>query len=326
MVARIGDTLLATPALRALRAAVPNGRLEVLAHPSRRQLLLALPFIDALGGIKPGTAWYRGRLRPPRHDIAVVYGHDAALLHYAARAARRVVAFDQRDAALNARLWRKVAEPQGLLHAVHHRLMLAEALGARATDLRLAYATTAEECAWARQWVEQHVDGDGFLVGLQIASFATKRYRDWPLAHFAELARRVVAYRPGSRIIVLGDAASRKPAAALAAELGGCTVSAAGRLDLRQTAALIERLDLYVGVDTGPTHLAGALGVPMVTLYHCRHRGRYLAPLQHQRLRVLEHPASDAACSDATSMAELEVDLAWEAALSLLQPQQPRGR
>jgi heptosyltransferase-3 len=78
------------------------------------------------------------------------------------------------------------------------------------------------------------------------------------------------------------------------------------------------QLQLYVGVDTGPTHLAGALRVPMVALYHCRHRGRYLAPLQHDRLRVLEHPASDAECGEARSMADIGVDQVWNAAESLL--------
>src|SRR5476651_1655818 len=55
-VARVGDTLLATPALRALRAAVPRGSLTVLAHPKRRALLEHLPFIDHLGGIEKHSA------------------------------------------------------------------------------------------------------------------------------------------------------------------------------------------------------------------------------------------------------------------------------
>ena len=102
----------------------------------------------------------------------------------------------------------------------------------------------------------------------QVASFTTKSYRDWPIERFIELGRRLLAHNPNTWIIVFGDTESRAPAQALAEALGRNVVSAAGALDLRETAALIAQLHLYIGVDTGPTHLAGALGVPMVALYH----------------------------------------------------------
>src|SRR6185369_3796248 len=56
-VARIGDTLLATPLLRALKAALPTGRLEVRAHPRRLDVLRHLPFIDRLSGLGKWAAW-----------------------------------------------------------------------------------------------------------------------------------------------------------------------------------------------------------------------------------------------------------------------------
>jgi len=77
-------------------------------------------------------------------------------------------------------------------------------------------------------------------------------------------------------------------------------------------------LDLYVGVDTGPTHLAGALGIPMVALYHCRHRGSLLAPLDHPALTVIEHPAADADCTPQREMAEIGVDRVWDAVAARL--------
>src|SRR5205814_3948203 len=119
---------------------------------------------------------------------------------------------------------------------------------------------------------------------------------------FTELGRRLLARHPQIWIIVFGGKESRAPARALAQTLGARVVCAAGGLSLRETAALLGELDLYIGVDTGPTHLAGALGIPVVALYHCRHRGRYLAPLQHERLHVIEHPAADGDCSNTRSM------------------------
>jgi heptosyltransferase III len=320
IVARIGDTLLVTPALRALRAAIPRGRLDVLAHPKRVEVLRALPFIDRLGTITPRRAWYRGRWHRKSWDVALVYGKDGPLVRYAARVAGRVIAFDQGDAALNAALWRAVATLPAPMHAVHERLLLPGALGIRAADLRLAYAPTAEELARARQWLGAQAGSARPLVGLQVKSFPAKHYRDWPLASFAELGRRILARHPQARIIVFGDKESRESAAALVRALGTSIVPAAGTLALRETAAIMSLLDLYVGVDTGPTHIAGALGVPMVALYHCYHRGRDLGPLQHDKLEIVEHPASDADCRRHAPMADIAIDEVWAAVTSLLRP------
>ncbi len=310
-VARIGDTLLVTPAARALKQAAPKGRLTCLLHPARRALYENLPWVDELGAITPKTAWLRGRFGGKRYDYALVYGHDAPLVRYALRVAERVIAFRQCDDALNARLWRTVPPPVQTIHAVHERLLLPAALGATTTDHRLAYAPADAELAGARAWVQQHAPGKP-LIGFQVASFPTKAYRDWPADSFAELGRRLFARHPDARIVLLGGKESRAKATWLAQQLGGRAVAAAGQLDLRATAALMAQLDLYIGVDTGPTHIAGALGIPMVALYHCRHRGIHLAPLGHERLAVIEHPAADVDCTPSAPMAAIAVDSVWD--------------
>jgi heptosyltransferase III len=315
-VARIGDTLLVTPGLRALKRHLRSGQLDVLAHPGRRDLFAGLSYVDELGAITAKRAWWRGRFGK-RYDAAIVYGHDAPLIRYAARVARRVVAFEQHDEALNSLLWKSIPTSTGM-HAVHERLLLPAALGVETEDFRLAYVPTPRELTFAKYWLVQHEAWGRPLAGFQVASFATKSYRDWPLAHFTELGRRLLARHPDMRILVFGDNQSREPADALVRELGPRVICAAGAFKLRETAAVMAHLDLYVGVDTGPTHLAGALRVPMVALYHCRHRGRYLAPLQHNRLRVIEHPATDDQCSATMPMSDIAVDPVWSAVESLL--------
>jgi heptosyltransferase-3 len=311
-VCRIGDTLLVTPILRAVKVACPEGRLGCLAHPDRAALLQGLAFLDELGTITAKVAWSRGWFRRHRWDYALVYGHDAPLVRYALRVASRVIAFRQHDAALDARLWRAVTPPAQVMHAVHERLLLAAELGVTTDDNRLAYAPTETELVAARDWLTRRAIAARPLVGFQVASFPTKSYRDWPLDSFVELGRRLLAARPRAHVLILGDRESRASAARLAGALGPRATSAAGALDLRRTAALIARLDLYVGVDTGPTHIAGALGVPMVALYHCRHRGAQLAPLGHERLTVIEHPTADADCTPSAPMAAISVDTVWE--------------
>jgi heptosyltransferase-3 len=314
VVARIGDTLLVTPALRALATACPAGTLTVLAHPKRLDLLRHLPFIERLGGITGGRARLRSWLARRRHDYAFVWSEEHELLRYALRAARRVIGFRPGDPALARRLFRAAEKATAPEHAVTERLRLTRALGIDAADLRLAYVVTPAERQAARTWLSDRFPGaPSPLVGLQLQSFPTKAYRDWPLAHFRALGERLLARWPQARLLVFGDAASRAAAAAFCAAFPGLAASLAGTLPLRGSAAMMSLLDLYVGVDTGPTHLAGALGVPMVALYHCRHRGRHLAPLQHPALSVVEHPAADAACSSTSSMAAIGVDRVWQA-------------
>ena len=320
IVARIGDTLLATPALRALKAAIPQGRLTVLAHPKRLEVLQHLPFIDVLDGITKTSAPARGWIGKNRYDVALVYGNDAALVRYALRASDGVIAFSQRDMALNRRLAHLVAEPTEPQHAVLHRLSLLAPLGLAADDLRLAYCVTAEERAWARRWLGAQALSGRPLIGLQMASFPTKAHRDWPVSSFQELIARIVATqaKAQARFLLLGDAAAAEKAVPLLAACPKHVALAAGRLSLRQSAALMAELDLYIGVDTGPTHIAGALGIPMVALYHCAYPGRNLAPLQHPACIMIEHPLTGTSSATTSAMADIPVAAVWQAAMDLL--------
>ncbi len=292
IVARIGDTLLVTPMLRALKEACPSGRLAVLAHPKRLAVLERLPFVDRLAPIKPGSARLRGWLSQRRYELAFVFGRDRPLLDYALRVSERAIAFAHPGMTGDARRVRLVSPPAAPVHAVRERLMLAEAAGVRARSLRLAYVVTEAERRAVREWLAGRVSPiDRPLVGMQMVSFPTKAHRNWPAASFTELAARIAGRFPGAAFVALGDGDARPAAEVLSRRLPGKVHVAAGVLDLRRSAALIGELDLYIGVDTGPTHIAGALDVPMIGIYHHMYPARYLGPLERARCRVLEQPA-----------------------------------
>ena len=322
VVARIGDTLLVTPALRALKAAVPQGRLTVLAHRNRAPLLENLPFIDRLGTIGKRAAPWRGHLPLPRHDLAVVWGHDRPLVAYGLRRARRVVTFESGGLPASSRLV-QVKRPSASIHAVRERLLLTEAAGIASQDLKLAYAVTPQEADAARRWLASLGAGSP-VVGIQPVSFPTKPQRDWPVESFAALLRSLAAGYPRASFVILGDQAALAAAGRLRAAVGERVIVAAGRFPLRQSAALIGRLDLYIGVDTGPTHIAGALGTPMVALYHCSYPGRNLIPLEHAALTMIEHPATGLpAAGIESSMADIPVEAVQRAAVDLLARRPP---
>jgi heptosyltransferase-3 len=94
--------------------------------------------------------------------------------------------------------------------------------------------------------------------------------------------------------------------------LGRCATLYAGRLRLRETAALMSITDLYLGVDTGPTHVMSAFDVPLVGLYHCFSPGRLIGPLDHPCFYAVDHPRPYP-CATETTMAEIPVETVYVA-------------
>jgi heptosyltransferase-3 len=285
----------------------------LLGHPKRAEILQNLPFVAEVGFITKHRARWRGWLPGRRWDLALVYGSDLALVAYALRAARRTVAFRQADAALNARVFRSVEPPPfQSLHSAKIPLLLTQALGLADAGFALSYAVTAAELSWARAELAPVLSsGATPLIGLQVASFPTKAYRDWPLEHFEALCTRIHAAYPRAHLLAFGGSLERRRTESLARRFASHATSFAGRLTLRQTAALMSMLDLYIGVDTGPTHIMGALRRPMIALYHCYSPSRLLAPLEHPCCYVVDHPRADQGCRPETPMAEISVEAVW---------------
>lgn len=304
-VCRIGDTLLATPAIRALAKAYPGAEITVLGHPKRVEVLEHILWIAKSDGISKLTALFAGRLGGARWDLALVYGFDEPLVAYALRTSGKVVAFRQDDEDLNRAFYRTVEKPAfQAAHSVHIALRLTDALGIPHAGYRLSYRVTEAESAWAQARLAA---SEGLRIGLQLASFPTKAYRDWPLENFIALAREIRKRKPTAEFLVFGGPEDSERALALAQALGsGCTVFA-GSLSLRETAALMSRVHLYIGVDTGPTHMMSCFDIPLVALYHCYSPSRLIGALDHPRYFPVDHPRAHP-CSIDTPMSEISVD------------------
>lgn len=320
-VARIGDTLLVTPALRALAARWPRAGITFLGHPKRVEVMRHLPFLAATGPISKHRARWRGWFSRPRWDLAVVYGFDRALVAYALRVARDVVAFRQGSTPLDARLLHCVQPPAPMSdHAVPMLLSLTRALGIPDAGLGLSYTVTAEERKAARRVLEdQGLAQVRPLVGLQVRAFPTKAWRDWPIEHFAALCRRIAGRWPGAHFLLFGGGEDRTRTEQLVRLIPERATSLAGSLSLRESAAVMNELHLFIGLDSGPTHIAGALDVPLIGLYHCLIPSRVIKPLGRSGVHVVDHPVRQG-CSDRTPMGEISVESVWEKVLEALAP------
>jgi heptosyltransferase-3 len=312
-VSRIGDTLLATPAIRAIAQAHPGADITCLGHPKRVEVLANLPFASRVGAITKNRAPWRGRIGGKHYDWAFVFGYDRPLVKYALRVAEKVVAFRQDAPAIDHRLY-KAVPPPGFQsdHAVPMLLALPSAVGIEPAGLRLAYRVTEEEKAWARQTLGHLGSNSRPLIGLQVASFPTKAFRDWPLESFISLCDRIREHFPSAYFLIFGGPLEKERTKALHRKFPAYSTLFAGRLTLRQTAALMERLDLYVGVDTGPTHIMGTFDIPLVALYHPTSPSRLLGPLEHPCFFPVNHPLADKGATFDTPMADIPIEDVWQ--------------
>ena len=293
-VTRIGDTLLTTPVLRTLARAWPQAQITFAGHRKRIEVLEHLPFIHVLKSADKRIAPMLGWFATQRYDLALVYGNDASLLKYALRVSDKVIAFRHSSDAINRKLF-AIAREDGFqpTHAVTLMLTLVRPLGLVPQDMQVSYQVTEEEDAWAKNELARRKIAGNPLIGLQVASFPTKSHRDWPIEYFIELSERIRRERPETHFLIFGGGAEADRTGRLHASLQGRSTLFAGRLSLRQTGAMMKQLDLYVGVDTGPTHIMASLQKPMVSMYHPTAPSSALGPFGHPCCHAIDHPLAE---------------------------------
>ncbi len=277
-VLRIGDTLVARPALAALRARRPGAEVAVVCHPALAPLCRADALVDCVTIARPGRAGFLAAAAAARafrapHAFVFVTDRFSPYLAWLA-GARDIVGYDYaaRGVALTDR---RTAPPRANVPAF---LYPPDAPVVPAADiwLRLADADApspprypplepgpaAREGA-ARLLAATGLAGKKPLVILHPGA-ANPSYL-WPSERWSQVGRELA--RGGARLIITGNTAEKDAAAATASFIGPGVVVAAGELSLLETFALVAAADLVVSLDTAPVHIAATMGTPVVGLY-----------------------------------------------------------
>jgi heptosyltransferase-2 len=157
---------------------------------------------------------------------------------------------------------------RGGLAERHHLeifLEVARAAGCAIDDPRPFFHVGDEDHAWADAFLSERNAGRfPFLLALHVG--ASKRPRGWHRERFAEAALQIAESRDGG-VVLLGAKDDQEEMDQVEARIGGRALNACGRSTIKQMAALIARCSLFLGNDSGPMHLAGALGVPVVAIF-----------------------------------------------------------
>ena len=292
--ADLGDLLSVTPALQALREAHPAARIDLLVPPSSAGLLEGSPFLDRIvtydkyqfdnlrGLISPlavlSALGLLVRLRLERYDALALFHHFATrwgsikfrALALAAGSPVRAGLDNGRGGFLTLHA---LDRGFGARHEVEYWLAVAGLLGADSgagwrPSVPISEEHRAEAARLLQPICNRHDMHSAPLLACHPGAGRYSPARIWPTDRFAEVARSLVDSR-GADIVVVGGPDEVELAADLEkqVERPGKVHVFAGRTSIHVTAALIERCDLFVGNDSGPMHLAAAVGTPVVAVF-----------------------------------------------------------
>jgi heptosyltransferase II len=312
----LGDVMLSLPAVRDLRRSFPAARLEVLAKGSVADLYRAVSEVDAVResrGHWPDVVAIRGAF-----DAAVVLPNSfgSALAVWRAGIPERWgFATDGRGLLLTRRP-RVPLHARGRSQVYYYRAML-DGVGLDTS----AAADTSLTCP--EEWLARGaalLDDRGPWLGLNPgAAFGTaKRWLPERYAAAAELVSR----RTGARVAILGGPAERPLGEAIAAGMRAPARVLCGETTLPELVGVLSRLRVLVTNDSGPMHVAAALGVPQVAVFGSTD-WRETAPVS-DRARLLREPVECAPCLlrecpiDHRCMMRVTVERVAEAAAELM--------
>ncbi|MBI3330975.1 MAG: lipopolysaccharide heptosyltransferase II [Candidatus Omnitrophica bacterium] len=290
-----GETLFATPFLRALHRQRPAAHVATLGWPQCREVLLHNPHVqerldyDERGTHRGLPAKWRliGLLRARRFDTAFILRRSLSrsLLLVLARIPARVGFANAKSGWL---LTRAVPSPPAPVHKTAAYLRLLDAVGLSGSDADgFDYAVDEAERTAARALLGEPTAGGGPLVILHPgANWAHKR---WAPERFAALGERL-AERHGARIALTGGPRDLPLAEAIQQRMAHPASVLAGRTSLRELGGCLEQAQLVVANDTGVLHIAAALGRPLLALYGPTSPS-LTGPLgRPERTVVLHHP------------------------------------
>jgi ADP-heptose:LPS heptosyltransferase len=277
----IGDTVLTTPSLFALRRFVPNAQIDILLEDWVAPVLAGSDLVDRVITVPPDSNSARARiareLRSSHYDVVYnLHGGTTATFLTRATGARHRVGFENYQ---YARLHNHIApSPLNIwqrptLHSVEQQLALIGWTGVPVTDRPLTRLAVTES---AVDSLNQKLTAAGldplhesFAMIHPTAAFDTKT---WAIENFARVTERL--FKRGLRSVAVFSAAE-KSIGELLKKLTSAPVVVLDNLSLPEVTALASRATLFVGNDSGIAHIAAATGAPCVVIFGSSNRNHW---------------------------------------------------
>ena len=278
---RLGETLLTLPALHALRAARPDCRLTVVVHPALRELLADHPDVtEVVAELTPqgswwSQAWRLGRVWRSWKAQAILISNPKKTYHLAAWLAGIPcrVGYDRKWGGL---LTHRLPDRKALgdRHEVEYNLDLVKTLGipvALPPVLQLP-VRASDDARVDRLLGPWHVRSDHRLVAVH--PWTSNPRKQWPLERFRTLLQRLQQV-PTVRPVLIGGLEESRRLDEVLSPQAASVVNLVGQVSLGELAAVLRRVRVLVSNDSGPMHVAAAVGTKVVALFGTAEAGSH---------------------------------------------------
>lgn len=268
----IGDTLLSTPAIRAVRERYPKAKIIAHFNAKNMELFANNPHIDGIipyhGGWKKFFKTIM-EFRKHKFDVAVIlHGNEpqATPMAYLG-GARFIIKLP------NANKFRfllsnsnEIYRWEDFSHGVEARLKSVELIGCHITDKKMVLTVSEEGEIFVKNFLtHNNVNDSDKIIGFQVGASTVSRM--WLPERFVELGRKLINYDSSFKIIITGSPKEHQYCKKIADKIGKNVVVSAGKIPLKYLPSLIKRLKTLVTGDTGIMHMAIAVGTPIIGLF-----------------------------------------------------------
>lgn len=288
----LGDIVLTSPAIRAVRQHFPQARISMLVAKQSADLLTENPHLDEVimfdrkaGNKNTGEMRRVIRLLRERHfDLAIDFQRKfrTSLISYLSGAKCRVGYHQPNGVLCTVRVpdRNNKAIRAGRIsstHAIDRYFDLLDAIGVQATDRMLElFITEADRDFSHKLMATKGIEANRLKIGLFPG--AGWKLREWMPNRFAAIGDRVAKHFD-VQVLLFGGPHEQALVQQVRDLMTTEAISLAGNLRIRQLAALIEQCNLFVTNDTGPMHVAAAMHIPTVSLF---------GPGDHIRFQLLD--------------------------------------
>ena len=272
----LGDVVHALPTANLLRKGFPDAQIAWLINDTLVALLKNCPVINAIIPFHrqrwghwnrfPEFLQFLKKLQEQRFDMAVdLQGLlRSGVIAKGCAAPRRIGLSDAREGAR----WfhsETVPVPREVTHAVDRYLLTIRHLGFAATPVEFPFGQSDADKAEVDSFLQASGAAGASLIGVcPSARWDNKR---WPAKSYADLVHELSRKWQPLRVVLIGDGRDAAYLDGIARESDSAPLVMAGKLSLGGLVELLRRCKLYFGNDTGPTHIAAALGVPTVQIF-----------------------------------------------------------
>lgn len=293
----VGDSVLAIPAMKAIRAGFPDADITLLVRPWVAGLFTSASFIDRVWSEpRPESLgeWSRitGAIRKRGFDLAVLLPNsfESALMAFWSRIPKRV------GYGVDGRSWLltdSVMPATESRHQVDYYLALAQAVSGYAARPSIQIDATKEERANARKLLKSegiNTDTRFLVLNPGAAYGSAKRWSEERFAQTGETLRREM----GLEVAIIGSVMERTAGEAVKARMQGRAAVLSGKTSLETLIGVLAESSLMITNDSGPMHIAAALGVPTVAVFGST--DEFVTGPCGSRTRIVKHPVECSPC------------------------------